>query len=127
VVVLLRIIFIAALLFPTWTWANGSPASTYGQDKVYHSWQVDHPVLTGVLSGLTMGLWPSDFGDDRRGLAGGVAMNSGYGLNAYDYVKQHSQVIFDTARWMSLLLSLLFYLGLAWRIMRSRGKRRETI
>ncbi len=83
------------------------------KDPIYFSWQVDHPVATGVISSLTLGLWPSSFGSDVMESAGGYSMNSGYGKEAYGYVKQAAEPIFRNSRlvsWGVLLLTVVFLL-----------------
>lgn len=36
------------------------------QETAWQSWMVDHPARAGILSGLTFGLWPKSFADDKH-------------------------------------------------------------
>ena len=43
---------------------SSEPLETTVKDPIYFSWQVDHPMVTGLISSLTFGLWSSSFGSD---------------------------------------------------------------
>lgn len=83
-------------------------------ERIYHSWQVDHPVAMGVVSAVTLALFPARFGDDVEERKGGLTMNYGYGRHAYEYVYAASHRIFAGARsivfvMMALLATLILY------------------
>jgi hypothetical protein len=83
-------------------------------ERIYHSWQVDHPVAMGVVSAVSFALIPARFGDDVEEREGGLTMNYGYGRHAYDYVYAASHRIFDGTRslvfmMMAILATLILY------------------
>jgi hypothetical protein len=73
-------------------------------ETVYHSWHVDHPVTMGVVSALTLALFPARFGDDVEERIGGMTMNYGYGPDAYEYVHAASLRIFNGTRHLVLMI-----------------------
>lgn len=99
-------------------------------ERIYYSWQVDHPVAMGVVSAVTLALFPARFGDDVEERDGGLTMNYGYGRHAYEYVYAASHRIFDGARsivfvMMALLATLILYrsrASIATLAMRIRAK-----
>ncbi|NCA70459.1 MAG: hypothetical protein EOM91_10165 [Sphingobacteriia bacterium] len=72
-------------------------------DHVYSSVQVDHPVITGIASALTLGAYPERYGDDVQQREWTPTMNAGYGRDAYEYIRSASLGIFEVARAMTLL------------------------
>ena len=54
----MRVVFVL-LLLPMMVFAENRP--TPDEDRIVSSWQVLHPVATGVMSAFTMGLWPMRF------------------------------------------------------------------
>lgn len=92
-------------------------------DPIVHSWQVDHPLVTGLLSALSLGLWPERFGSDATRTPGGYSMNAGYGEVAYGYVRRAAEPIFLNTRRLtwSVLVFVLTILAI-----RSFMHRRKT-
>jgi len=91
-------------------------------DPIVQSWQVDHPVATGVFSALSFGLWPKLFGDDAVHEPGAYSMNAGYGETAFDYVRNAAKPIFINTRrivWSALLVLMAV---LAFRSILNRRK-----
>lgn len=76
------------------------------------SWQVRSPVLTGVLSTLTLSLWPASFGDDCRPVA--AIAEKGWTSATFDLIKPHAENAFFNARRIIYLIEIL----LLWRIIR---------
>lgn len=104
------------------------PASTPDQapvtqpDFVYRSWQVEHPVLTGVLSTLSLGLWPGEFGADVQRREFQLVMNQGFGQHAYGYVQAASYRIFQWARRITAgLIVVLFVALVSLRLLEPTG------
>ncbi len=100
----MRIVFILLLLLPAMAFATSAPG--LGDDRIVSSWQVSHPVATGMLSALTMGLWPARFGNDAVEKPATLTMNAGYGVGGFSYVKQNAEPIFHMTRkitWVGLL------------------------
>jgi len=58
----MRRFFFLLLLLPAMAFATSAPGNT--DDRIVSSWQVDHPVATGMLSALALGVWPARFGSD---------------------------------------------------------------
>jgi hypothetical protein len=72
----------------------GPPAESPGEDKVVVSWQIQHPALSGLASGLTFGLWPRRYGDDARPERALPVMRQGLGVDAFQYVWAANEPIF---------------------------------
>lgn len=102
--------------------AVSSPADAVKEDLIVQSWQVDHPLSTGVLSALSLGLWPERFGDDAIRKPGSLLMNAGYGEVAFGYVRQGAEPIFLNTR--TTVWSILVFL-LVLLFIRSRLRRRK--
>lgn len=84
------------------------------------SWQVEHPVLCGVMSGLSFGLWPSEFGNDAvvRSFNDIPAHQVQMFADAnWGYVKSYSERVFEFWRlvgfsvWLAVLASGVY----VWR------------
>lgn len=84
-------------------------------ETLYHSWHVDHPFTTGVVSALTLALYPSRFADDLEERTGGLTMNYGYGPHAYAYVHAASLRIFNGTRYLMLMIMALLTMRLLYR------------
>ena len=105
----MRVILILILLLSLSVVASAKDASAPNDDRIISSWQVVHPVATGVMSALTLGLWPSDFGSDAKEKPATLSMNAGYGPVAFSYVKQSALPIFRTTR--NIVWGMLFVLA----------------
>ncbi|WP_293653271.1 hypothetical protein [Thiolapillus sp.] len=116
----MRVILILLLSLPVVASAKDAPAPN--DDRIISSWQVVHPVATGVMSALTLGLWPSDFGSDAKENPAALSMNAGYGPVAFSYVKQSALPIFRTTR--NIVWGMLFVL--AGFLVVNRLKQRRT-
>ncbi len=84
------------------------------EDQVVDSWQVDHPVITGVLSGMTLAFWPDQFGEDAEIKSAVQTMGHGYGQDAYIYIKRSNSIIFSKSRYIGyaiLLFLMIMIIG----------------
>lgn len=101
----MRRFFFLLLLLPAMAFATSAPGNT--DDRIVSSWQVDHPVATGMLSALSLGVWPARFGSDAVEKSVTLTMNVGYGVVGFSYVKQNAEPIFRMTRkitWVGLLV-----------------------
>ena len=118
---LLMAAFIAFGLGGWWMQASASQ-----QDTVVSSWQVANPVTTGIVSALTFGAWPKEYGADARHKPATLAQNAGYGVDAFGYLRRHNEAIFRGYRsgtqWLMVLLALF---GSAWLIHARRKGRAQ--
>jgi len=110
-----RLVFALALAVPAAVASegdgHGAEAANSTKDLVYSSWQVEHPVLTGVVSAFALGLWPSDFASDVRKVPSQAVMNQGFGAQAFEYIRMASLPIFQWSRiitYLTLFLAVLY-------------------
>jgi len=104
----------------------GMQASASQQDTIVSSWQVSNPVTTGIVSALTFGAWPKEYGADARPKPATLAQNAGYGEDAFAYLRRHNEAIFrgyrSATQWLMVLLALF---GSAWLILARRKERAQ--
>ncbi len=92
--------------------------SASGKDEVVASWQIEHPALTGLISGLTLGLWPGEYASDRRVETATFTMHQGYGREAFEYVRRHNERIFRFWRAVGMSLWGVAAAALSFRLLR---------
>jgi len=91
-------------------WADGRQYNPANPNNWQHvlSWQVEHPVLAGMASGLTFGLWPAEYGNDAldRGFDDIPADQQTMMTRAsFQMVKGYSQNIFEF--WRTVVMAIL--------------------
>jgi len=91
------------------------PSPAVDAPVVIHSWQVAHPVLSGVFSGLAWGRWPTHFGADARSEAVQFVQRQGYGLQAFTYVQRLNRPLFRAGQGAGGLLLYSVVASLLWR------------
>lgn len=115
-----RLVFALALAVPAAAASegdgHGAETANSTKDLVYSSWQVEHPVLTGIVSAFALGLWPSDFASDVQKSPSQAIMNQGFGAQAFEYIRMASRPIFQ---WSRIITYLTLFL-VVWYIVRRR-------
>jgi heme A synthase len=101
------------------------PSDLYELEReVANSWQVEHPVISGVASGLVLGAWPREFGTDvvtKPALRN--VMNQGLGLSAFEYSRSAAREIFVRWRAVGAVISVALLLSVVTAIVRRRLRR----
>ncbi|RMD68838.1 MAG: hypothetical protein D6819_08390 [Gammaproteobacteria bacterium] len=88
------------------------------EDEVVASWQIEHPALTGFLSGLAFGLWPQGYASDRHVETATFTMRQGYGKQAFEYVKRHNERIFRAFRALGMSVWAMIGGALSFRFLK---------
>lgn len=88
------------------------------------SWQVDHPMAAGMVSGLSLGLLFPEFANDARTEKAVRAIGQGHGVASFPYIKDSATEIYDRSKRVGtgvsagiLLAASMFGL---WRLVQSR-------
>ena len=80
------------------------PALSAAAPQVVRSWQVTHPLGSGVLSGLTWGRWPGQYGADARVEAVQFVQRQGLGVQAFASVQRLNAPLFHAGQVVGSLL-----------------------
>ena len=101
------------------------PREVSGIDrKVATSWQVEHPAVTGFVSGIALGLWPSRFGSDVTTKAAVMhVMTRGIGVDAFAYTRDAAFHIFARWRWLGAVVSVAMVVSAVVVVVRRRLQR----
>lgn len=87
--------------------------SVHAAEPRFDSWHLRHPVMTGVVSGLTLGLVPERFGADTVEV--GPYMEKGWTKPTMDLLRPHAEKSYKNIKTIISILEVLLALVLATR------------
>jgi hypothetical protein len=94
-------------------------ANAQASEQRYDSWQVRHPVKTGVVSALTLGVVPDHFGADVVEVSD--YMEKGWTKSTLAIIFPHSKKAYENTKTILLFFEVLIALVLATRYARKKA------
>lgn len=90
------------------------------EHKAWRSWQIDNPAWAGMLSAMSLGLWPAQFGNDAEAVS--VLRVESIADGALPYSRAHAERAFRFWRGLTFtaLLGALIAGLIQWRRRHSR-------
>jgi hypothetical protein len=94
-------------------------ATAQASEQRYDSWQIRHPVKTGVVSALTLGVVPDHFGADVIKVSD--YMEQGWTKATLEIIFPHSEKVYKNTKTILSFLEVLIALVLATRYARKKA------